>query len=137
SGRRSSAGRRRACLLSRRAGRSRADSRGRTLLLCGGTRADICKIRTHPHFSEKHWSLENIIARRATAVSPFPFDVVSSVIGADLLAMAINAAVRSVNAATPSGHSRLRLRIGVGAVLFHLRIKMSDLPIRNHGQSYP
>jgi hypothetical protein len=81
--------------------------------------------------------LENVIARRAPAVSPFSLDIVGSVIGADLLAVTIDAAVRSVNAPAPLDHSRLRLWINVGAVLFHLRIEMSDLPIRDHGQPHP
>jgi hypothetical protein len=116
-----------------RAGRSCASDGWRIFRFCRRARADIRKIGAHPHFSEKYLSLENIITRRAPAISPFSFDVVSGVIGTDLLAVTINAAVRSVNAPTPLGHSRLRLRINVSAVLFHLRIEMSDLPIRDHG----
>jgi hypothetical protein len=82
-------------------------------------------------------SLKNIIARRAAAVSPFSLDVVGGVISADLLAVTIDAAVRRVNAPASLDHSRLWLGINVGAVLFHLRIEVSDLPIRDHGQSHP
>jgi len=51
--------------------------------------------------------------------------------------MTIDAAVRSVNVRTPFDHSGLRLRISVAAILFHLRIEMSDLPIRDQRQSHP
>jgi hypothetical protein len=107
------------------------------LLFCRPACADVRKILAHTHFSEKHWSLENVIARCAATVPPFPLDVVRGVIGADLLAVTVNAAVRSVNVLASLNHTRLRLRINVGAILFHLRIKMSDLPIRDHRQSHP
>ena len=54
-----------------------------------------------------------------------------------MLAVTVNAAVRSINARAALEHSRLRLRIGICAFLVGLRIKMSDLPIRKHGQSHP
>ena len=100
-------------------------------------RTDIRKILAHTHFPEEYRSLKNIIARCAAAAAPLPFDIVGRVIGADLLAMTIDAAVRSVNVRTPFDHSGLRLRISVAAVLFHLRIKMPDLPIWDEGQSHP
>lgn len=99
--------------------------------------ADICEVLAHAHFPEKHWPLENVIARRATAVSPFSFDIVCGVIGAYLLTVAIDAAVRGVNMRTALDHSRLRHWIGIGAFLVGLRIEMSDLPVRNDGQSHP
>jgi hypothetical protein len=95
------------------------------------TRADICEILTHAHFPEKYWPLKNVIARRAAALTPFSLDVVRRVIGADLLAMTVNAAVRSVNTRAAFDHSRLGLRINISAFLIRLRIEMSDLPIWN------
>src|SRR4029077_2078089 len=132
-------GRRRGCLLPGRSCRSCASGgrRRRIFHLCRCARPDIRKIRSHTHFSEKHLSLKNIIARRAPAVTPVPFDVVGGVIGADLLTVTIDAAVRSINAPAPLGHSRLRPWISVGAVFFHLRIETADLPIWDHGQSDP
>ena len=85
----------------------------------------------------KNWPIENVIARCAAALTPFSFDVVRGVIGAHLLAVTINTTVRSVNTRAAFDHSRLRLRISIGALLVGLRIKMSDLPIRNNGQSHP
>jgi len=54
-----------------------------------------------------------------------------------LLAVTINAAVRGVNVRAALEHSRLRLRINVGAFFVRLRIEMADLPVRNNGQSEP
>jgi hypothetical protein len=54
-----------------------------------------------------------------------------------LLAVTINAAVRGINVRAALEHSRLRLRINVGAFFVGLRIEMSDLPVRNNGQSDP
>ena len=96
-----------------------------------GARADVRDVLAHAHFSKKHRLFENVIAWRAAAVTPFSFDIVGSVIGADLLAVTINTAVRSVNARATLEHSGLRLRINVGAFFVGLRIEMSDLPIRN------
>jgi hypothetical protein len=106
-------------------------------LFRGGARADVRDVLTHPHFSKKHRLFENVIARRAAAISPFPFDVGCRVVSAHLLAVTINAAVRSVNARAALGHSRLRLRINIRAFFVRLWIEMSDLPIRNNGQSDP
>jgi hypothetical protein len=122
--------------------------RGRGCRTCGSggrsvflfrrrARANIRKILAHAHLPQKYRALENIIARRAAAVAPFPLDIVGGVIGAHLLAVAINAAVRSVNAPAARDHSRLRHRINIGAFLVGLRIEMSDLPIWNDRQSHP
>jgi hypothetical protein len=54
-----------------------------------------------------------------------------------LLAVTVNASIRSVDVRAALEHSRLRLRINIGAFLVGLRIEMSDLPIWNHGQSHP
>jgi hypothetical protein len=67
----------------------------------------------HSHFSEKYWTLKNVIPRRAAAISPFSLDIIGDVIGADLLAMAIDAAVCRINVCAPLEHSRLRTRINV------------------------
>ena len=56
---------------------------------------------------------------------------------AHLLAVTINAAICCVNVRAALKHSRLRLRINIGLFFVPLRIEVSDLPIRNHGQSHP
>jgi hypothetical protein len=106
-------------------------------MFCGRARADIREVLAHPHFSEKHLPLKNVIARRTAAVTPPSLDIGPGIIGAYLFAVAIDAAVCHVNARAAFEHSRLRLRIDVGAFLVGLRIEMPDLPIRNHGQSHP
>jgi len=68
-------------------------------------RANICNVLAHAHFPEKYRPLENVIARRAATLSPFSLDIVRRVIGAHLLAVTINAAVRSVNTRSPRDHS--------------------------------
>src|SRR4029453_17561532 len=80
---------------------------------------------------------ENVIARRAAAVTPLPLDIGARIIGADLLTVTINAAVRGVNARTLLDHSWLRHRIDVRSFLVRLRIEMPDLPIWDHRQSHP
>ena len=100
-------------------------------------RANVCKILAHPHFSEKYRPLKNVIARRAAAIAPFPLDIVGDVVGADLLAMAIDAAVCCVNVLAPREHSRLRPRINVRSLFVGFRIEMSDLPRRNHREADP
>ena len=98
---------------------------------------NIRQIRTHPRFAEQHRTVENVIARCAAAFAPFPFDVRSGVIRADLLAVAIDAAVRGINLSAALGHSGFRHRINIGAFLVHLRIEMADLQVRNEGQTQP
>jgi hypothetical protein len=61
----------------------------------------------------------------------FSIEVSSSILSAELLAVAINAAVGGVNVATALDHSRLRHWIDIGAFFVGLRIEMSDLQIRN------
>ena len=100
-------------------------------------RTDIRKILAHTHFPEEYWPLKNIIARCTPAVAPFALDVVGRVIGAYLLAVTIDAAVRSINPRAAFDHSGLRLGVNIGPILFHLWIEMSDLPIRDHRQSHP
>jgi len=120
----------RGCRTCRSGGRS-------VFLFCQRARANIREILAHTHFPEEYRSLKNVIARCAAAAAPFPLDVVGRVIGANLLAVTIDAAVRSINARAAFDHSGLRLRISVAAILFHLRIEMSDLPIRDDRQSHP
>ncbi len=120
----------RGCRTCRSGGRS-------VFLFCQRARANIREILAHTHFPEEYRSLKNVIARCAAAAAPFPLDVVGRVIGANLLAVTIDAAVRSINARAPFDHSGLRLRISVAAILFHLRIEMSNLPIRDDRQSHP
>jgi hypothetical protein len=106
-------------------------------LFCRRASANIRDVLAHSHFPEKHRPLENVIARRAAAITPTTLDIGRGVIGADLLAVTINAAVRSIDPRAAFEHSRLRLRINVGGILVGLRIQRSDLPIRNDGQSHP
>jgi hypothetical protein len=76
-------------------------------------RANICEVLAHSHFSEEYGSLKNVIPWRAAAISPLSLDIGGDVIGADLLAMAIDAAVGSINVRTSLEHSRLWARINV------------------------
>src|SRR5439155_1047751 len=98
---------------------------------------EMAKRRVLTHFPEEYWPLKNIIARCTPAVAPFALDVVGRVIGAYLLAVTIDAAVRSINPRAAFDHSGLGLGVNIGAILFHLWIEMSDLPIRDHRQSHP
>lgn len=97
----------------------------------------IREIGTHSHFPKQHRTIENVIAWRAAAVAPFAIDIGSGVVGANLLAVAIDAAIRDINVASAFGHARLRSGIDVGAVLFHLRIEVADLDIRHEDQTEP
>ena len=118
------------CRTGTRAGR-------RALLFLRGARTDIREVLAHAHFPEKYWSLENVIPRGAAAVAPFSLDIIRRIIGTDLLAVTIGAAICSVNKRTALDHSRLRHWVNVCAFLVGLRIQMSDLPIWNNGQSHP
>jgi len=100
-------------------------------------RANVCEVLAHSHFSEKYRPLKNVIARRAAAIAPFPLDIVGHVIGPDLLAMAIDAAVCCVNVLAPVEHSRLRARINVRPLFVGFRIEMSNLPRWNHREADP
>ena len=100
-------------------------------------RADVGEVLAHSHFSEKNWTIKNVIARRATAISPFSLDIVGDVVGADLLGMAIDAAVCCVNVLAPREHSRLWPRINVRPLFVGFRIEMSDLPSRNDREADP
>jgi hypothetical protein len=109
----------------------------RTFLLCRGARANVCEVLAHAHFAKENRAVENVIAWRAATVPPLSLDIVRSVIGAHLLAVTINAAIRGVNARAALEHSRLRPRINVGAFLIRFRIEMSDLPVRDQRESQP
>ena len=74
----------------------------------GCARANVREVLSHSHFSEEYRPLKNVIARRAAAIAPFPLDIVRDVVGADLLAVAIDAAVCCVNVLAALEHSRLR-----------------------------
>src|SRR5262249_2726425 len=63
--------------------------------------------------------------------------IIGDVIGADLLAMAIDAAVGGVNVCAPLEHSRLRPRINIRPLFVGLRIETSYLPGRNHREADP
>jgi hypothetical protein len=119
--------------LRRRRRRICSCARRRALLFLRGTGTDIREVLPHAHFPEKYWALENVIPRSAAAVAPFSLDIIRRIIGTDLLAVTIEAAIRSVNKRTALDHSRLRHRVDVGAFLVGLRIQMSDLPIWNNG----
>ena len=125
--------------------RSRRSLRRRTSCSCrrrrffgrGCARANACEVLAHSHFSEKYRTLKDVIARRAAAIAPFPLDIVGDVVGADLLAMAIDAAVCCVNVPAPFEHSRLRARINVRPIFVGFRIEMSDLPRGNDREADP
>ena len=113
--------------------RTSCSCRRRRFLCRGCARANVCEVLAHSHFSEKYRPIENVITRRAAAIAPFPLDIVGDVVGADLLAMAIDAAVCCVNVPAPLEHSRLRARINVRPLFVGFRIEMSDLPRRDDG----
>jgi hypothetical protein len=109
--------------------------------------ADVGQIRSHSRFTEQCWPVENVIARRAAAVTPFwsrtgsgvsrAIDIGSGVIGAELFAVAIEATVRDVNASAAFGHSRFWHWINVGAFFVTLRIEMANLQIGNVSEPKP
>jgi hypothetical protein len=103
----------------------------------GCARANACEVLAHSHFSKKYRPFEDVIARRAAAIAPFPLDIVGDVVGADLLAMAIDAAVCCVNVPAALEHSRLRARINVRPLFVGFRIEMSYLPRRNDREADP
>jgi hypothetical protein len=109
----------------------------RTFLFFWRAGADVRKVLTHAHLSKKNGSFENVIARRASAITPFSLDIRARIIGTHLLAVTIDTAIGSVNARAARDHSRLRHRINVRAFLVRLRIEVSDLPIWDHSQSNP
>ena len=111
--------------------------RRRRFLGCGRARTNVCEILAHSHFSEKYRTIKNVIARRAAAIAPFPLDIVGDVVGADLLTMAIDAAVCCINVRAPVEQSRLRPRINVRPLFVGFRIEMSDLPRRNDREADP
>src|SRR5262249_55141708 len=77
--------------------------RCRALFFFWRTSADIRKVLAHAHLPKENRSFENIIARCAAAVTPFALNVLRGVIGAGLLAWAIEAAVSSVTPRHPAG----------------------------------
>jgi hypothetical protein len=92
---------------------------------------------THSHFSEKYRALKNVIARRAAASAPFSLDIVGDVVGANLLSMAIDAAVCCVNVLALFKHSGLRTWINVRPLFVGFRTEMSDLPRGNDREANP
>jgi len=109
--------------------------------------SDVGQIRTHSHFTQQRWPIEDVIARRAAAVTPFwrrtgsgvarAIHIGSGVIGADLFAVTIEATVRDVNAPATLSHSGFRHRINVGAFFVALRIEMTNLQIGNVSEPKP
>jgi hypothetical protein len=59
------------------------------------------------------------------------------IIGPQLLAVAVNAAVRRINVSPAVGHSGFRHRINVRLLFVRLRIEVPDLVIRDKRQSGP
>jgi len=84
---------------------TRASSGGGAFLFLWRAGADVGKILAHAHLPEKNGSFENVITRRAAAVTPFSLDVGASIFGVDLLTVTIDAAIGSVNARAPLDHS--------------------------------
>ena len=99
--------------------------------------SNVREIRTDAYFPKQHGPIENVIPRCAATFAPFPFEIGSRIIGANLLRVTIIAAVRGINPTAALRHSRSRRRIHIGSVLFHLRIEMTDLQIRNENQTGP
>jgi hypothetical protein len=100
-------------------------------------RTNVCEVLTHAHFAEKYWSIEDVIVRCAAAITPLSLDIIGGVIGANLLTVAINAAVRGINPCTALEHSRLWLWINIRSLFIGFRIEMSDLPVRNDREPNP
>jgi hypothetical protein len=105
--------------------------------LCGCARAYVCEVLSHSHFSKEYRALENVINRCAAASSPASLYIVRGVIGAHLLAVAIDAAIGGVNMRAALEHSRLWLRINVCSFLVGLRIEMADLPVGDDRETHP
>jgi hypothetical protein len=82
-------------------------------------------------------TIKNVIERSAAAIPPFSVDIGGAIVGADLLAMAIDAAVSRINMRAPLVHSRLRSRINVRPFFVGFRIEMPDLPVRDDRQADP
>jgi hypothetical protein len=109
----------------------------RAFLFLWRARADVREVLAHAHLPKENRSFEDVIPWGAPAVTPFSLDIGARILGADLLTVAIVAAVRSVDARAACDHSRLRHWINIRAFFIRLRIELSDLPIRNHSQSHP
>ena len=99
--------------------------------------SNVREIRTDAYFPKQHRSIENVIPRCAATFAPFPFEIGSRIISADLLCVTIIAAIRGINATAALRHSGSRRRVHIGSVLLHLRIEMTDLQIRNENQTSP
>src|SRR5438874_1218248 len=67
----------------------------------------------------------------APVMAPLSLDIIGDVVGADLLSMAIHAAVCCVNVLAAVEHPGLRARINVGPLFIRFRIEISHLPRRN------
>ena len=108
---------------------------------------DVCQVRSKPHFPDQSRSVENVIAWRATPITPLwtrawscpalKIDIRSGVIGANLLAVTVKTTVCDVNAFAALGHSRFWHRINVDALFVALRFEMSNLQIRNVSEPKP
>ena len=108
---------------------------------------NVRQVRSEPHFSDHRRAVENVIARRATPITPLwtrawscpalKIDIRSGVIGANLLAVTVKTTVCDVNAFAALGHSRFWHRINVGALFVALRFEMSNLQIRNVSEAEP
>jgi hypothetical protein len=111
--------------------------RSRIFVVDWRTLADVCKVGANPHAPEKRWSIKEIITWRAAPGAPLALDVGCRVIGAHLLAMAVDAAVRDVNAAASFRHSRTWRWINIRSFLVHLRIEVADLDRWNQSETRP
>lgn len=107
------------------------------MIFRGRTFADVGKIRTHAHFAEQRGPFEDVVARRAATLAPFPIDVGRDVIGTNPLTVAIETAIAGINLAAAIGHAGFRNGISISAFLIRLRIEVSDLVIRNNGETDP
>src|SRR5205823_9528856 len=83
------------------------------------------------------WTIKQIITRRTSAVAPFSLKVGPGIISANLLAMAINTAIRYINPAASFSHSRFWNRIRIVPFFVRLRIEMPNLVVRHQDQPNP
>jgi hypothetical protein len=74
-------------------------------LFCRCARPDVGQVLAHAHLPKKNRSLENVVARRAAAVTPFSLDIGASIFGVDLLTVTIDAAIGSINVRAARDHS--------------------------------
>ena len=97
----------------------------------------IREIWPHSHFPQLYRALEYVIAWCTSPFPPFSLNVRPGIIGSNLLAVTIETAICGINAAAAFSHARFWHRISVFTLFICLRIKVSDLQIRNKSKAHP